>query len=235
MFCSVSKRRISSSSSYSCSLMSRTSFESSKSRRTYASTPDHRPLARRKRIIVAMTGATGAILGIKVLEALRRMNVETHLIVSKWADATIKYETDYAPATVRELADFAYTANNLAAPVSSGSFHTDGMIVVPCSMKSLAGIRTGYCSDLIARAADVILKERRKLVMVVRETPLSDIHLENMLSLTRSGAIMFPPVPAFYTRPDSVDDIIQQSVGRMLDMFDLDTGDFERWEGMKQK
>lgn len=179
-----------------------------------------------------MTGATGAILGIKILLALRRLNIETHLVISKWAEATIKYETDYNGSNVRALADHVYTNNDQAAPISSGSFRADGMIIVPCSMKTLASVAVGYCDDLISRAADVMLKERRKLVMVVRETPLSEIHLKNMLTVTSAGAVVFPPVPAFYTRPGSVDDLVNQSVGRMLDMFNLDTADFERWAGM---
>jgi phenylacrylic acid decarboxylase len=126
-----------------------------------------------------------------------------------------------------------HNINDMAAPVSSGSFKTDGMIVVPCSMKTLAAINSGFCDDLISRTADVMLKERRRLVLVTRETPLSDIHLRNMLSVTQSGAVIFPPVPAFYIKASSIDDIVDQSVGRMLDLFDLDTADFERWEGWK--
>ncbi|KAK4066216.1 uncharacterized protein Triagg1_8048 [Trichoderma aggressivum f. europaeum] len=190
-----------------------------------------RPQPRRKRIIVAMTGATGTILGIKLLIALRRLNVETHLVMSKWAEATLKYETDYHASNVRALADHAYNVNDMAAPIASGSFRVDGMIVVPCSMKTLASISTGLCDDLISRAADVILKERRRLVLVARETPLSEIHLRNMLDVTRTGAVVFPPVPAFYIKPSSVEDLVDQSVGRMLDLFDLDTEDFERWNG----
>ncbi|KAA8917462.1 hypothetical protein TRICI_000411 [Trichomonascus ciferrii] len=189
---------------------------------------------RRKRIVVAMTGATGSILGIKVLLALRNLDVETHLIISKWAEATIKYETDYHPKNVRALADHVHNINDMAAPTSSGSFKTDGMIVVPCSMKTLAAINSGFCDDLISRSADVMLKERRKLVLVARETPLSEIHLRNMLSVTQSGAIIFPPVPAFYIKASSIDDLVDQSVGRMLDLFDLDTDDFERWGGWKK-
>lgn len=196
--------------------------------------PTNQPTKPRKRIVVAMTGATGAILGIKVLIALRRLNIETHLVMSKWAEATIKYETDYHPSNVRALADHVHNINDMAAPVSSGSFKTDGMIVVPCSMKTLAAIHSGFCDDLISRTADVMLKERRKLVLVARETPLSDIHLRNMLEITRSGAIIFPPVPAYYIRAASVDDLVDQSVGRMLDLFDLDTGDFARWEGWEK-
>ncbi|KAE8391432.1 flavo protein [Aspergillus alliaceus] len=190
---------------------------------------------RRKRIVVAMTGATGSILGIKVLTALRRLNIETHLVISKWAEATIKYETDYHPRNVRALSDYVHGINDMAAPVSSGSFKADGMIVVPCSMKTLAAINSGFCEDLISRTADVMLKERRKLVLVARETPLSDIHLRNMLSVSQAGAIIFPPVPAFYIKASSVDELVDQSVGRMLDLFDLDTADFARWEGWKKE
>jgi phenylacrylic acid decarboxylase len=190
---------------------------------------------RRKKIVVAMTGATGAILGIKVLIALRRLQVETHLVISKWAGETIKYETDYHPTTVRALADHVYNINDMAAPIASGSFRADGMIVVPCSMKSLAAMAMGFGEDLISRSADVMLKERRRLVIVARETPLSDIHLRNMLTLTQSGAVIFPPVPAFYIKASSLDEIVDQSVGRMLDLFDLDTGDFERWNGWKNE
>lgn len=186
---------------------------------------------RRRRIVVAMTGATGSILGIKVLLALRRLNVETHLVMSKWAEATIKYETDYHPSNVRALADHVHNINDMAAPMSSGSFKTDGMVAVPCSMKTLAAITTGFCDDLISRTADVMLKERRRLVLVTRETPLSDIHLRNMLTVTQSGAVIFPPVPAFYIRAAGVDELVDQSVGRILDLFDLDTGEFERWNG----
>ncbi|RAO65003.1 uncharacterized protein BHQ10_001015 [Talaromyces amestolkiae] len=189
---------------------------------------------RRKQIVVAITGATGATLGINLLIALRHLNVETHLIMSKWAESTIKYETDYHPSNVKALADHVYNINDMAAPISSGSFHTDGMIIVPCSMKTLAAISSGLCNDLISRAADVMLKERRKLVLVTRETPLSDIHLRNMLSVSRSGAIIFPPVPAFYIKPSSVEDLVNQSVGRMLDLFNLDTGTFERWSGWEK-
>lgn len=200
-----------------------------------------------------MCGATGAIYAIRLLEILRELEVETHLVISKWAEETIKYETDYKVADVRKMADHCHNLQDQYAPISSGSFQHDGMIIVPCSMKTLAAVRIGYGDDLVARAADVTLKERRKLVsdlrspkscievsrfpsqvIVARETPLSDIHLENMLSLTRSGAIIFPPVPAFYTRPESLDDMINQSVGRMLDMFGLEWDGFERWNGAKK-
>ncbi|KAA8570312.1 hypothetical protein EYC84_002615 [Monilinia fructicola] len=190
---------------------------------------------RRKRIVIGMTGATGAILGIKLLTTLRRLNVETHLVISQWAEATIKYETDYTPANVRALADHVHSNHDQAAPISSGSFHADGMIILPCSMKTLAAVNAGYCDDLISRAADVMLKERRRLVLAVRETPLSEIHLRNMLDVTRAGAIICPAMPAFYTKPGSIDDLVDQMIGRMLDLFDIDTGDFERWSGFQKE
>ncbi|KAF2159900.1 hypothetical protein M409DRAFT_29710 [Zasmidium cellare ATCC 36951] len=181
-----------------------------------------------------MTGATGAILGIKLLLALRRLQVEAYLILSHWAEETIKYETDYTPANVRALADHVYSIHDLGAPVSSGFFHADGMIVIPCSMKTLAGVNMGYCEDLITRAADVMLKERRRLVLAVRETPLSEIHLRNMLEVTRAGAVVCPTVPAFYTKPASIGEVVDQMVGRMLDLFGVETGDFSRWEGFER-
>ena len=190
---------------------------------------------RRRRIIIALTGATGSILGIKTLITLRQLNVETHLIISKWAEATIKYETDYTVANVRALADHVYNVHDMAAPISSGSFRVDGMAIVPCSVKTLAAISSGFCDDLISRAADVILKERRRLVLAVRETPLSAVHLQNMTAVTQAGAVIFPPVPAFYIRPSSIEDLVDHSVGRMLDLFDLDKAGLERWEGWKRE
>lgn len=187
----------------------------------------------RRRIILAITGATGATIGIKILQQLRQLHVETHLIISKWASETIKYETDYTPAAVRALADYSYNPHDLAAPISSGSYRVDGMIIAPCSVKTLAAINSGICDELITRAADVCLKERRKLVLSVRETPLSDIHLRNMLEVSRAGAIIAPPVVGFYINPNSIEDIINQMAGRLLDLFDIDTGNFERWNGMK--
>ncbi|KAM0433337.1 hypothetical protein ACHAPT_004213 [Fusarium lateritium] len=194
----------------------------------------HPQQPRRKRIIVALTGATGSILGIKTLIALRRLNVETHLIISKWAENTLKYETDYTVANVRALADKVHSCHDMAATIASGSFRVDGMVVVPCSMKTLSAISTGYCDDLISRAADVVLKERHRLVLVTRECPLSGIHLQNMLTATQNGAVIFPPVPAFYIKPSSVDDLVDHTVGRMLDLFDLDTEEFDRWNGFQK-
>ncbi|NWJ25447.1 non-oxidative hydroxyarylic acid decarboxylases subunit B [Rhizobium sp. RM] len=183
------------------------------------------------KIVVGITGATGAILGIRVLEALRMLGVETHLIVSKWARVTIQTETPHSLEHVLSLADKVYNERDQAAAVSSGSFRTNGMIIVPCSMKTLAAIRSGFAEDLIARAADVVLKERRRLVLVPREAPLNAIHLENMLALTNAGAQMLPPMPAFYNHPKSIDDIIDHVVSRILDQFDLDNDLTKRWQG----
>ncbi|KAI1257911.1 hypothetical protein MGN70_000956 [Eutypa lata] len=189
----------------------------------------------RKRIIVAITGATGAEIGIRLLQTLRRLNVETHVIISKWAGETIKWETNYTTATVRALADHAYSHHDLAAPISSGSFPVDGMIVVPCSVRTLAAINAGVCDDLVTRPAEVALKERRRLVLAVRETPLSEIHLRNMLEVTRAGAIVAPPVAGFYTKPASVEEVVDQKTGRLLDLFGLDAKNFVRWEGMQKE
>jgi flavin prenyltransferase len=186
------------------------------------------------RIIVGITGASGAIFGIRTLEALRAASVETHLIVSKWARTTIAHETPYSLADVEALATQVHHGDNQAAPISSGSFQTDGMIIAPCSMKTLAAIRIGYSDSLVARAADVVLKERRKLVLLARESPLSEIHLENMLSLTRMGAIIFPPVPAFYNAPKSIDDVVNYIVIRLLDQFELSLPNQDRWSGFSQ-
>ncbi len=183
------------------------------------------------RLIVAITGSSGAIFGIRTLEALRALDIETHLILSKWARATVAHETDYTVEQVEKLASAVHGPDNQAAPVSSGSFKTDGMIVAPCSMKTLAAIRAGYGDTLICRAADVILKERRKLVLLARESPFSEIHLENMLALTRMGVVIFPPVPAFYNRPQTVEDLVNHIVGRLLDQFGLEMPGVHRWSG----
>jgi 4-hydroxy-3-polyprenylbenzoate decarboxylase len=186
------------------------------------------------RLIVGMTGATGAPLGIRLLEHLARMpEVETHLVLSRWARTTIELETGMSVAAVGNLADVVHRPEDQGATIASGSFHTDGMVIVPCSMKTLAGIRTGYADGLVCRAADVVLKERRKLVLVPRETPLSEIHLENMLDLARKGVQIVPPMPAFYNHPKSVNDIVDHLVVRILDQFDLSAADAKRWDGMR--
>ena len=187
------------------------------------------------RIIVAMTGATGAIYGVRLLAALRDLGVDSHLILSRWAETTLIKETGMSARDVGALASIVHHRDNLGASISSGSFRSDGMIVAPCSMKTLAAIRVGYGKLLIARAADVTLKERRRLVLLPRETPLNDIHLENMLALSRAGAIIAPPVPAFYNEPRSIDDLVDHTVGRVLDLFGLESPQLRRWEGMRSE
>jgi 4-hydroxy-3-polyprenylbenzoate decarboxylase len=185
------------------------------------------------RLIVAITGASGAIYGVRLLEKLRDLDVETHLIVSRWARVTIEHETDYNFAAVQALADVIYSENDQAAAVSSGSFLTRGMVIVPCSTKTLAGIATGFAYNLVCRAADVVLKERRPLVLAVRETPLNSIHLRNMLTLSDMGATILPPTPAFYTRPAAIDDIVDYTVLRILDQFEFGLESPLRWQGLK--
>jgi len=186
-----------------------------------------------RRIVVGMTGATGAVLGIELLWSLQRHpDIETHLVLSRWARATIHLETELSARDVEELADVVYSWDEQAAAISSGSFRVEGMVVVPCSTKTLAGIRTGYADGLIARAADVTLKEHRRLVLVPRETPLSEIHLDNMLALARMGARVVPPMPAFYNHPESVGDIVDHVVTRILDQFDIESPGAKRWNGV---
>lgn len=182
-----------------------------------------------RRLIIGISGASGVIYGVRLLEALKPLPVETHLVMSRTAEVTLAYETKLKVAAVRELADVAHDVDDLAASISSGSFRTMGMIVAPCSMRSLGEIAHGISSNLLTRAADVVLKERRKLVLLVRETPLHAIHLRNMATLAEMGAIIAPPVPAFYNRPETLDDVIDHTVGRVLDLFDLDTGKVKRW------
>src|ERR1700751_5793544 len=186
-----------------------------------------------RRIIVGMTGATGAVLGVELLRQLQQCaDVETHVVLSRWARATIHLETGLSAGDVAGLADVVYSWDDQAAAISSGSFLPHGMVVAPCSMKTLAGIRTGYADGLIARAADVTLKERRRLVLVPRETPLSEIHLENMLALARVGASIVPPMPAFYNHPACVGDIVDHIVTRILDQFDVESPAAKRWSGV---
>jgi len=183
-----------------------------------------------KKIVIGISGASGAVYGIRLLEELKAAGAETHLIISRWGAFTIEQETDYSPDEVRALATYNYEADDMAAPISSGSFPIDAMAVVPCSMKTLAGIATGFSEDLIIRAADVCLKERRPLILSVRETPLSRIHIDNMLRATDAGAIVMPPMPAFYTKPVSVDDIVSQSVYRIMEKLGVDPGaELKRW------
>jgi 4-hydroxy-3-polyprenylbenzoate decarboxylase len=182
------------------------------------------------RLVVAMTGATGAALGIRLLETLGELGVETHLVLSDWARATIKLETDRSVDEVRALASHAHSSRDLAAEISSGSFRTDGMVVCPCSMKTLSAIRIGYSDNLITRAADVTLKERRRLVLVAREAPLSEIHLENMHYLARLGAVIFPPTVAYYARPTCVGDVTNFVVGRVIDQLGIEHSLITRWK-----
>ncbi|MGW2344166.1 UbiX family flavin prenyltransferase [Streptomyces sp. NPDC001661] len=184
------------------------------------------------RLVVGITGATGAVYGIRLLEALRALpDVETHLILTRWARTTIEVETDLGPGNVQKLADVVHRPGDQAAALSSGSFRTDGMVIAPCSMKTLAGIRAGYADGLIGRAADVVLKEHRPLVLVPRESPLHEIHLENMLALARMGVRIVPPMPAFYRRPKTIEDLVDHTVARVLDQLALPGPEVDRWAG----
>src|SRR5436190_811704 len=187
-----------------------------------------------KRIIVAMTGATGTIYGIRLLEMLKESDIETHLVLSKWAARTLVDETSYAVEQVQALATRVYPLTDQGAAISSGSFITDGMLVVPCSMRTLAAIAHGLGDNLIHRAADVTLKERRRLVLAVREAPLSEIHLENMLKLSRMGVVIVPPVPAFYTKPQTIDDLVDFTAARLLDQLDIHVDVRNRWVGLRE-
>ncbi|WP_329246541.1 UbiX family flavin prenyltransferase [Actinoallomurus sp. NBC_01490] len=184
------------------------------------------------RLVIGMTGATGAVLGIRLLERLRDLEVETHLVLSRWARTTIELETPYRVREVAALATVVHGAADHTAPIASGSFPTAGMIVAPCSMKTLAAIRHGYGEGLIPRAADVTLKERRRLVLMAREAPLSEIHLENMLALARMGVVVLPPVLGFYDDPRSLDDVVAHLTARVLDQFGLDSPAAKRWTGL---
>jgi 4-hydroxy-3-polyprenylbenzoate decarboxylase len=185
-----------------------------------------------RRLIVGITGASGAIYGVRLLERLRELPVETHLIASRWARVTIEHETPYSFAEVRELADVVHGEGDQAAEVSSGSFLTDGMVVAPCSVKTLGAIANGFAYNLVCRAADVVLKERRRLVLAVRETPVNAVHLRNMLTLAELGVTIFPPTPAFYNKPETIDDIVDQTVLRILDQFDFQLESSSRWSGL---
>lgn len=184
-----------------------------------------------RRLIVAITGATGTIFGVRLLQMLQGTSIETHLVMSRWAARTLVHETSYTVEQVQQLATSVYSLTDQGAAISSGSFLTTGMVVVPCSMRTLAAIAHGLGDNLIHRAADVILKERRKLVLAVREAPLSDIHLENMLKLSRMGVVIVPPVPAFYNRPATIDDLVTYTVTRLLDQLDIHVDARNRWTG----
>jgi 4-hydroxy-3-polyprenylbenzoate decarboxylase len=187
---------------------------------------------KRTKLIVAITGATGTIFGVRLLQMLHGSGVETHLIMSKWGARTLIHETDYTVEQVERMATHHYLLSDQGAKISSGSFTTLGMVIAPCSMRTLAAIAYGLGDNLIHRAADVILKERRKLVLAVRESPFNDIHLENMLKLSRMGVVILPPVPAFYNHPQSLDDMINHVAMRTLDQFDIHLDVMNRWDGV---
>jgi 4-hydroxy-3-polyprenylbenzoate decarboxylase len=181
------------------------------------------------KLIIGITGSTGAIYGIRMLEALKKLNVETHLIMSEWAEKCISMETEYTIDYVKSLATNTSNEKNMASSVSSGTHRVDGMIIAPCSMKTLSAIANGYDNTLIARAAGVTIKESRKLILMARETPLSAIHLENMLKLSRLGVVILPPVTEFYTKPKSINDIVNHGVGKCLDQFNIEHDLYRRW------
>jgi flavin prenyltransferase len=183
-----------------------------------------------KRLIIGITGASGIIYGIRLLEILQSTDIETHLIMSKAAQLTREYETNLANENLIQLADKTHHINDIGAEISSGSFKTDGMIIAPCSMRTLADIACGTTHNLLTRAADVILKERKRLVLMTRETPLHIGHIDNMRKISEMGGIIAPPLPAFYTKPQTIDDIINHSIGRVLDLFDIDVSLVKRWK-----
>ncbi|MEY9383194.1 4-hydroxy-3-polyprenylbenzoate decarboxylase [Bradyrhizobium japonicum] len=191
-----------------------------------------------KRMIIGISGASGVTYGVRLLQLLRNAGVETHLVMSKTAELTFAYETDLKIAEVRELANVCHGIDDMASAISSGSFRTAGMIVAPCSMRSMSEIASGVTTTLLTRAAEVVLKERRRLVLMVRETPLHTGHLRTMTALSEMGAIIAPPVPAFYAKPENLDDMVEHTVGRVLDLFDIDIGVVRRWgedEALKRR
>jgi flavin prenyltransferase len=196
------------------------------------------PDSKQRRLIVGITGASGVAYGVRLLQLLRNAGVESHLVMSKTAEVTFAYETNLKIADVVALADRHHAVNDMAASISSGSFKTMGMIIAPCSMRSMSEIASGVTTTLLTRAADVTLKERRRLVLMVRETPLHTGHLRTMTALSEIGAIIAPPVPAFYAKPDTLEDMIDHTVGRVLDLFDIEVGIVRRWgedAGLKRR
>lgn len=192
------------------------------------------PMSPARRLIVGISGASGVIYGLRMLEVLRRTDLEIHLIMSKSAEVTLAHETDVKVADVKKLADIVHVNSDLGAAVSSGSFKTDGMIIAPCSIRTASEIAYGITSTLMARAADVVLKERRRLVLMVRESPLHTGHLRTLTHLSEMGAIIAPPMPGFYARPAQVDDIVDHTVGRVLDLFEIEAGLVKRWREPSQ-
>jgi 4-hydroxy-3-polyprenylbenzoate decarboxylase len=196
----------------------------------------HKPIEMsRPRLIVGISGASGAIYGVRLLQLLKDSGIDTHLIISRAAQTTLAYETDFKVADVERLATVVHQNGDVGAACSSGSFKTMGMIVAPCSIKTMAEIATGVTANLISRAADVALKERRRVVLMLRETPLHIAHIRTMATVTEAGAIVYPPVPAHYARPQSVDEMIDHTLGRVLDLFDIDLGTVRRWAGDKAR
>ena len=190
--------------------------------------------ASKKRIVVAMTGATGAVYGVRILEELRRAgDIETHVVLSNAGMLSAASELDLSKREIEALADVAHAAKDVGASIASGSFKSNGMIIAPCSMRTLAAIATGVTDNLVTRAADVVLKERRRLVLLARETPLTLVHLRNMVTITEMGGVIFPPVPAFYAKLESLDAMVDQTVGRVLDLFDIDSPLVRRWSGVR--
>ena len=182
------------------------------------------------RLIIAMTGASGVIYGKRLLEALHNKNIETHLVISQTAERIIEHELNMAKKDVENLASHVYEADDWSSPIVSGSFKTDGMVIVPCSMKTLAGIANGYSDNVILRAADVTLKEKRKLILVPRETPLNVIHLQNMLELAKQGVLIVPAMPAYYHKPKNIGDVVNYVVGRVLDLLGIEHTLYKRWQ-----
>jgi 4-hydroxy-3-polyprenylbenzoate decarboxylase len=190
-----------------------------------------RAAASPRRLVVAITGATGSVFGIRVLQMLQGTDVESHLVLSRWGARTLIHETPFTVDEVRRLATRSYAEGDQGAAISSGSFVTLGMVIAPCSVKTLGEIAHGYGRGLVQRAADVVLKEKRRLVLAVRESPLSEIHLDNMLKLARMGVVIAPPLPAFYNHPKSLDDVVSHTASRLLDLFDIHV-EAERWDGV---
>ena len=189
---------------------------------------DHPP-----RIIVGISGASGAVYGLRALEHLRRLGVETHLVVTKSAYLTLAQELDMRPADLEAKASVVHNTRDIGATIASGSYHTLGMLIAPCSVRTMSEIAAGTTDTLISRAADVVLKERRRLVLMLRETPLHLGHLRTMTAITEMGAIIMPPVPAFYTKPATLDEMVDYTIGRALDLFGIDMGGMKRWQGLK--
>jgi len=183
-------------------------------------------------IVLAITGATGAVYGITLLRELARANIKTHLVLSRWAQRTIELETSYTVSDINDLASCVYAADNLVAPISCGTFRHKGMVVAPCSMKTLSAIANGYADNLVSRVAEVTLTTKRRLILLPGETPLHEIHLNNMLKLARAGAVILPPVPAFYYRPATITDIVHNTVGRVLDLLGIENDLVSSWEGL---